>query len=232
MSEALSSARRKRFKSHQIVEVLLLPEERTHPEARGNRFYCKMCLQQLPARMNGGKALSCKRQLAAYKTTGRGLQGRRRAWKNMIQSKPKHAQAFLQAIGWSRDQLDSFLGLSGPSEELRSNPRSIANPKKSPSLGGYRGKRVGEASNPGPVSNSKLSIFSINCGGAPAVWKLRKEGYLQAHVLCLQEVGMLPQEWQAFVRLAAQDGDRGYYMQVNRLLGVGSTPYPVGESAS
>ena len=93
---------------------------------------------------------------------------------------------------------EAGLALGGREPELGSQCR----------LGGYRAVRVGEAQVPGPQT---VRLLSLNTGGAPGVWRLCNSRFLEADVLCLQEVAMSPSEWQGFARVARGLGYYAYY---------------------
>ena len=69
-----------------------------------------------------------------------------------------------------------------------------------------KGRRIGEASNPGP-----FRITSLNVGGAPGCWRaLEHFASAQTDVLVLQEIRMKPNEWPSFLRKASSLGFIGY----------------------
>ena len=69
-----------------------------------------------------------------------------------------------------------------------------------------KGRRIGEASNPGP-----FRITSLNVGGAPGCWRaLQHFASAQTDVLVLQEIRMKPNEWPSFLRKASSLGFIGY----------------------
>lgn len=79
-------------------------------------------------------------------------------------------------------------------------------------LGGYRGQRVGEASNPGPSGPTVYpTLLQLNVGGAPGAWRLYHHNFCDADILALQDLSMSPDEWSNFSRKAASKGFKCYY---------------------
>ncbi len=89
---------------------------------------------------------------------------------------------------------------------------SRPNQTKQVFLGGYRGQRVGEASNPGPSGPTvHPTLLQLNVGGAPGVWRLYEHKFCDADILALQDLSMSPDEWSNFSRKAASKGFKCYY---------------------
>ena len=72
-----------------------------------------------------------------------------------------------------------------------------------------KGRRIGEAKNPGPP----LTILSINIGGVPGTWRVLDHfgKNSQPGVIAVQEASFSPHEWNAFQRKAAQMNYLGCY---------------------
>ena len=70
---------------------------------------------------------------------------------------------------------------------------------------------MGEARSRAAGEREGTRMLVLNCGGAPGCWRLHNSDFLKAHVLCLQEVGMSPTEWQGFAKAARRKGYFAYY---------------------
>ena len=82
-------------------------------------------------------------------------------------------------------------------------------------MGGHRGERVGEAKSPGPrpclQGTSALRVFVLNTGGAPGAWRLYDSDFLQAQVVCIQELGMSDREFEGYAKAVKAKGFVAYY---------------------
>ena len=98
--------RNKKFSAHNIVQVEKDDAERTDASDRGSAYYCKNCLLLMNYTIKS--RTTCKSILRQYQKIPQVLLGKQRWWKNLQEKRPKHTEAFLRAVGWTKAEVDQL----------------------------------------------------------------------------------------------------------------------------
>lgn len=98
--------RKRKYGAHDIVQVPIDDEERKDASDRGSAYYCKNCLLKIQHRAK--KRTTCKSILKQYQKAHRVRWGKQIWWKNLQARRPKHTEAFLRAVGWTKAEVDQL----------------------------------------------------------------------------------------------------------------------------
>ena len=98
--------RKRKYGSHDIVQVPIDDAERKDASDRGSAYYCKNCLLKIQYRAKN--RTTCKSFLKQYQKAHRVRWGKQIWWKNLQARRPKHTEAFLRAVGWTKAEVDQL----------------------------------------------------------------------------------------------------------------------------
>ena len=98
--------RKRKYGAHDIVQVPIDDAERKDASDRGSAYYCKNCLLKIQYRAKN--RTTCKSILKQYQKAHRVRWGKQIWWKNLQARRPKHTEAFLRAVGWTKAEVDQL----------------------------------------------------------------------------------------------------------------------------
>ena len=170
------------FKTHSIVKVDPVERRKRDPvNSRGFLFYCKDCFSQLRGSTSHKADITCQERQNQMLSNGFVLSRKRAWWNSWLANEPKTADSFLAASGLTKEHMATVLKLDHETFSSKSwkkrredagfvgrgrRAKKVLKPFKKPARNiGYRGVRVGEAKNPGP-----LKVWSLNTQGDSGAW--------------------------------------------------------------
>ena len=172
------------FKTHSIVKVDPVERRIKDPiNCRGFLYYCKNCFSQLRGATSHKAEMTCEERQGQMLSNGFVLSRKRAWWNSWIANEPKTAASFLTASGLTKEHMSTVLKLDNESYSSKSwkikrqkagfvgcgrQAKKVQKPylkKPASSATAYRGVRVGEAKNPGP-----LEVWSVNTQGDSGAW--------------------------------------------------------------
>jgi len=205
------------FPTHNLVLVPFRPYPVRQPAVIWHKTFCKDCFAKFTGKSCTKPDVTCADRQQELVDNKRALARKRGWWTRLKISDPDQAQEFLKACQLSEAEVDERLKVGIATYSARKWKLTKASRDKAADTQSHdpnKGRRIGEASHPGPGPlNRSLSVISLNTQGGPGVWRLFNIFLLESSVdiALLQEVSFTPNEARAFGRCAAKKGFNFYF---------------------